>query len=77
MMDHSVHLTLSCSSSDEQVLPVRQYAVCAVLRNVTFTPESYASFIDLQEKLHWNVCRKRVLASVGTHDLDTLTVCTE
>lgn len=57
----------------QSVVPVRRYAVCAVLRNVTFTQDSYDSFIDLQEKLHWNVCRKRVLASVGTHDLDTLT----
>jgi phenylalanyl-tRNA synthetase beta chain len=56
------------------VAGVRPIAVCAVLRDVTFTPDAYASFIDLQEKLHWNVCRKRVLASVGTHDLDTLQV---
>jgi phenylalanyl-tRNA synthetase beta chain len=43
--------------------------VCAVLRGLHFTPESYASFIDLQEKLHQNLCRRRTLASIGTHDM--------
>lgn len=44
----------------------------AVLRDITFTPESYNSFIDLQDKLHQNLCRKRSLVAIGTHDLDTL-----
>ena len=34
--------------------------------------DSYNSFIDLQEKLHHNICRKRTLVSMGTHDLDTI-----
>ena len=44
----------------------------AVLRNITFTPNSYASFIELQDKLHQNLCRKRTLVAIGTHDLDTI-----
>lgn len=51
---------------------IRPYVVCAVLRDVTLTPESYQSLIDLQEKLHQNICRKRTLVAIGTHDLDTL-----
>ncbi|KAH8363037.1 hypothetical protein KR084_004648 [Drosophila pseudotakahashii] len=51
---------------------IRPYAVAAVLRNVTFTQASYNSFIDLQDKLHQNICRKRTLVAIGTHDLDTL-----
>lgn len=47
--------------------------VCAVLRDVTLTKDSYNSFIDLQDKLHQNICRKRSLVSIGTHDLDTVT----
>jgi phenylalanyl-tRNA synthetase beta chain len=39
---------------------------------VTFNQESYKSFIDLQDKLHQNLCRKRSLVSIGTHDLDTI-----
>uniref|UniRef100_A0A7S4CJL3 phenylalanine--tRNA ligase n=1 Tax=Eutreptiella gymnastica TaxID=73025 RepID=A0A7S4CJL3_9EUGL len=56
----------------ESVRAVRPYVVCAVLRNVTFSPASYKSFIDLQDKLHQNLCRKRTLVSVGTHDMDTV-----
>ena len=51
---------------------IRPYVVCAVLRDVKFTQESYNSFIDLQDKLHENICRKRTLVAIGTHDLDTL-----
>eukprot|EP01104_Vermistella_antarctica_P019072 TRINITY_DN7301_c0_g1_i1.p1 TRINITY_DN7301_c0_g1~~TRINITY_DN7301_c0_g1_i1.p1 ORF type:complete len:616 (+),score=150.69 TRINITY_DN7301_c0_g1_i1:66-1850(+) len=57
---------------DKSVLPVRPIVVCGVLRDITFTEKSYASFIDLQDKLHHNICRLRTLASVGTHDLDTI-----
>lgn len=59
-----------------EVLPntstVRPFAVGAVLRNVTFTKKNYNSFIELQDKLHQNLCRKRTLVAIGTHDLDTL-----
>ncbi|KAF6027207.1 FARSB [Bugula neritina] len=51
---------------------IRPYAVAAVLRNITFTPERYASFIELQDKLHQNLCRQRTLVAIGTHDLDTI-----
>ncbi|OWF46695.1 phenylalanine--tRNA ligase beta subunit-like [Mizuhopecten yessoensis] len=51
---------------------VRPYAVAAVLRNITFTPERYKSFISLQDKLHQNLCRRRTLVAIGTHDLDTI-----
>ncbi|KAJ3130440.1 hypothetical protein HK098_000005 [Nowakowskiella sp. JEL0407] len=51
---------------------IRPYVVSAILRDVHFTEDSYNSFIDLQEKLHSNICRKRTLVAIGTHDLDTL-----
>lgn len=51
---------------------IRPHVVAAVLRNITFTKESYANFIDLQDKLHQNICRKRTLVAIGTHDLDTI-----
>ncbi|GFG37483.1 hypothetical protein Cfor_09546 [Coptotermes formosanus] len=51
---------------------IRPHAVAAVLRNITFSQESYKSFIDLQDKLHQNICRKRSLVAIGTHDLDTI-----
>jgi phenylalanyl-tRNA synthetase beta subunit len=51
---------------------IRPFVVCAVLRGVTFNESRYNSFIDLQDKLHQNLCRKRTLVAIGTHDLDTL-----
>ncbi|XP_014219481.1 phenylalanine--tRNA ligase beta subunit [Copidosoma floridanum] len=53
-------------------LQVRGHLVAAVLRNVTITQSAYDSFIDLQDKLHQNIGRKRSLVSIGTHDLDTI-----
>ncbi|CAH0752089.1 unnamed protein product [Diatraea saccharalis] len=62
---HSLHLTSATSQ-------IRPYAVAAVLKGVTFTKQSYDSFIDLQDKLHQNICRKRALVAIGTHDLDSI-----
>lgn len=60
------------ANSLSKVAQVRAYTAAAILRGVTFTPSNYASFIDLQDKLHHNICRKRQLVSIGTHDLDTI-----
>ncbi|KAJ3989672.1 phenylalanyl-tRNA synthetase subunit beta [Lentinula detonsa] len=62
-------LTVTIHPETKQVRPL---FACAILRNVKFTPRSYASFIDLQDKLHQNICRRRQLVAIGTHDLDTL-----
>lgn len=51
---------------------IRPFVVGAILRNITFTQSRYESFIDLQDKLHNNLCRKRTLVAIGTHDLDTI-----
>lgn len=36
---------------------IRPFAVAAILKGVKFTKLSYDSFIDLQDKLHQNLCR--------------------
>ena len=51
---------------------MRPFVVAAILRNISFTKFSYDNFIELQEKLHNNICRKRTLVAIGTHDLDTV-----
>ncbi|GAB4845339.1 hypothetical protein Ancab_038747 [Ancistrocladus abbreviatus] len=51
---------------------IREFVVCAVLRGVTFDEARYNSFIDLQDRLHQNICRRRTLVAIGTHDLDTI-----
>lgn len=56
--------------STEQIRP---FVACAVLRGVKFDAKRYRSFIDLQDKLHQNICRKRTYVAIGTHDMDTLT----
>uniref|UniRef100_A0A6M2DSC9 Phenylalanine--tRNA ligase beta subunit n=1 Tax=Xenopsylla cheopis TaxID=163159 RepID=A0A6M2DSC9_XENCH len=73
------HYQLQASKGETQRLvltpataQIRPFAVAAVLRNITFTQDSYNSFIDLQDKLHQNICRKRSLVAIGTHDLDTI-----
>ncbi len=55
------------------------YSVClpqvsATLRGIDFSkrPGAFQSFLALQEKLHQNICRKRKLVSIGTHDLDKI-----
>ncbi|KAF8607952.1 phenylalanyl-tRNA synthetase [Ceratobasidium sp. AG-I] len=63
------YLTITISPETAQIRP---YFAGAILRNVHFTPRSYASFIDLQDKLHQNIARRRQLVAIGTHDLDTL-----
>lgn len=57
---------------DPAVASVRPYLVCGVLRDITFTPLTYKSFIDMQDKLHQTIGKRRQLASIGTHDLDTI-----
>lgn len=62
----------SYSNLCAQTKQIRPYFACAILRNVKFTERSYESFIDLQDKLHQNICRRRQFVAIGTHDLDTL-----
>ena len=60
-------------SVDAETAAIRPFVVCAVLRDCTFDDRSYNSFLDLQDKMHHNICRRRTLVAIGTHDLDTLT----
>ena len=62
-------ITLTVESSTKDVRPI---CVAAVLRDVTLSPGALASFIDLQDKLHLNLGRRRTLVAIGTHDLDTI-----
>ncbi|EKX52357.1 hypothetical protein GUITHDRAFT_84815 [Guillardia theta CCMP2712] len=56
-----------------QTAQIRPYVVGCVLRGLKFDSRRYNSFIDLQDKLHENICRRRTLVAIGTHDLDTIT----
>jgi phenylalanyl-tRNA synthetase beta chain len=63
-------LVMNVEASTNQIRP---FVVSAVLRGLTLDHLSYNSFLDLQDKLHFNICRRRSLVAIGTHDLDTLT----
>lgn len=52
---------------------MRQFLVTGVLRGVHVTKQIYNSIIDLQEKLHHNICRKRAMVAIGVHDLSKVT----
>ncbi len=51
---------------------IRPFVVCAILRDVTIDEAAYNSFLDLQDHLHRNLCRRRSLVAIGTHDLDSV-----
>lgn len=55
-----------------EVANIRPFVVAAILRDISLDSDSYTSFIDLQDKLHQNICRKRTLVAIGTHDYDTI-----
>lgn len=55
---------------EESVKGIRPVGVSGIIRNVKFNEHAYNSFIDLQDKLHHNLGRRRTLVSIGTHDYD-------
>ncbi|CRK92388.1 CLUMA_CG005918, isoform A [Clunio marinus] len=64
--------TIHTMTVTESTKLIRPFVVAAVLRDINLNKEKYDRFIDLQDKLHQNICRKRVLVAIGTHDLDTI-----
>lgn len=62
-------LKVQVKAETEQIRP---YIVAAVLRNVKMDGFVYKSLIDLQDKLHQGICRRRTKVAIGTHDLDKI-----
>ena len=58
-------LTVDVVCQKLRILPetadVRPYCLAAVLRAVNLNKARYDSLIDLQEKLHHNICRERLV----------------
>lgn len=54
---------------DPSVKDVRPYVTCAVIRNVKITDDLIASLMQVQEKLHDTLGRKRKKVAIGIHDL--------
>lgn len=56
----------------DEVKKVRPHILACVIRNLSFTEESFRKFIQLQTRMHDGICEKRNAATIATHDLDLL-----
>lgn len=54
---------------DPSVKAVRPYFLCGVVRGVEITDEILRSMMEMQEKLHITIGRKRSKLAIGIHDL--------
>jgi phenylalanyl-tRNA synthetase beta subunit len=57
---------------NEDVKKIRPFILGCIVKNLTFTENSFKKFIQLQTKLHENICEKRNAATLATHDFDLL-----
>ncbi|UJR11692.1 hypothetical protein I4U23_015873 [Adineta vaga] len=56
-----------------RVINVRPHILCCILRNIDLvTPGNLKKFLNLQNDLHDDICQKRTLATIGTHDLSLI-----
>jgi len=55
---------------DESVRDVRPHFACGVVEGITVTDDLIRSLMELQEKLHMTIGRKRSKLAIGVHDLD-------
>ncbi len=55
---------------DENVKSLRPYFLCGAVLNLKITEDFLKSMMDLQEKLHLTIGRKRNKLAIGIHDLD-------
>ncbi|KAL4223455.1 RNA binding [Mactra antiquata] len=53
------------------VLNVRQYIVCCIVRDLDLSLK-FKEFITLQTKLHDTICQKRQVATIATHNLQSV-----
>ncbi|XP_012526657.1 leucine-rich repeat-containing protein 47 [Monomorium pharaonis] len=56
----------------DNVKSVRPYIAACIVKNMSFTEESFKKFIQLQTRLHDGICEKRNAATIATHDLKLL-----
>ncbi len=60
-------------SVDETTKDIRPVIVGAVIKNLEFSQGMLKSLIDLQEKLHLTIGRKRRKVAIGIHDMSAIT----
>ncbi|MBS3086042.1 phenylalanine--tRNA ligase subunit beta [Candidatus Pacearchaeota archaeon] len=57
---------------DKSVERIRPYTACAIIKGLTFNNEKIKEIIDMQEKLHATVGRKRKKAAIGVYPLEKI-----
>ena len=57
---------------DSSVTNVRPYTVCAIVKNLKLTDDKIKEIIDIQEKLHLTLGRKRKKAAIGVYPLEKI-----
>lgn len=73
MIEYDVQPTDITVNVDESVKNVRPYILCAAVTGVTITDDSLRSLMEMQEKLHVTIGRKRSKVAIGIHDMDKVT----
>lgn len=57
---------------DSSVKDVRPYTACAIVRGLTFNDERIKELIEIQEKLHITIGRKRKKMAIGIYPLEKI-----
>jgi len=56
-----------------RVLTIRPHILCCIVREIDLkTPGNLKKFLNLQNELHDELCQKRTMATIATHDLDLI-----
>lgn len=59
---------------EKSVKAVRPYTVCAIVKKMKFNNEKIKEIVDLQEKMHNSIGRKRKKIAIGIYPLDKITL---
>lgn len=57
---------------DSSVKDIRPYTACAIVKNLKFNDEKIKEIIDIQEKLHTTIGRKRKKVAIGIYPLEKI-----
>jgi len=59
---------------DSSVKDIRPYTACAIVRGLSLNDEKIKEIIDIQEKLHMTIGRKRKRAAIGIYPLEKISL---
>ena len=59
---------------DSSVKEIRPYTACAIVKNLKFDDEKIKEIVDIQEKLHNTIGRKRKKIAIGIYPLEKITL---